>query len=106
MGGLQGGISAWSFGAGPTASSAARDPRQGLCSGWAVQEQQAGLAKEKLHVRGPSASSRSSAALRGSSSTDVVCEGEARNPSLSPFATSMAFLNAMGQLPLLISFQN
>lgn len=25
----------------------------GLCSGWAVQEQQAGLAKERLHVRGP-----------------------------------------------------
>lgn len=53
MGGLQGGISAWSFGAGPTASSAAPHPRQGLCSGWAVQEQQVGLANERLHVRSP-----------------------------------------------------
>lgn len=56
VGGLQGGISAWSFGAGPTASSAARQlgTHDGLCSGWAMQEQQAGLAKDRLPVRGPS----------------------------------------------------
>lgn len=45
--------SAWSFGAGPTGSSAARHPQQGLCSGWAVQEQQAGLAKESLRALSP-----------------------------------------------------
>lgn len=100
--------SAWSCGAGPTASSAARHPQQGLCSGWAMQEQQAGLAWPRRASMPEvfSASSWSSAAQQGSSATDVVSEGEARNPSLSPFATSMAFLNAVGQLPLLISSQN
>lgn len=37
-------------------SSAARQlgTHDGLCSGWAMQEQQAGLAKDRLPVRGPS----------------------------------------------------
>lgn len=65
-------------------------PQQGLDSGWAVQ--------------GKAPCQRSHRQAPGSSATDVS-EGEVRNPSCSPFATSMAFLDVVGLLPLLFSAQ-
>lgn len=73
----------------------AQHPQQGLGSGWAVQ----GKAPCQRFLRqAPGAQ----LPWPGSSATDVS-EGEVRNPSRSPFATSMAFLDVVGLLPLLLS---
>lgn len=75
----------------------AQHPQQGLCSGWAVQ----GKAPCQRSLRqAPGAK----LPWPGSSATDVS-KGEVRNPSRSPFATSMAFLDVVGLLPLLFSAQ-
>lgn len=75
----------------------AQHPQQGLCFGWAVQ----GKAPCQRSLRqAPGAK----LPWPGSSATDVS-KGEVRNPSHSPFATSMAFLDVVGMLPLLFSAQ-
>lgn len=75
----------------------AQHPQQGLGSGWAVQ------GKAPCH-RSLRQAPGAQLPWPGSSATDVS-EGEVRNPSRSLFATSMAFLDMVGLLPLLLSAQ-
>lgn len=102
MGGLQGGISAGPFGAGPTASSA---PTAGPVLWPGCTHSKLSWPKRDSVSEVPSASSWSPAALAGKLICRCLSEGEARKPSLSPFATSLVFLNAVGQLPLFFSSQ-
>lgn len=88
--GLLGGRSGWPppRGAGPTANSA---PTVGTSSAGFVQRRASqGWPKETTCQRSLQEVPRAQPSCLGSSSTDVVSKGEAKNPSLLWFATSWA----------------